>query len=84
MYEVAPHRSVHGYSPASARPWLHASRRGTGEDGFAANADVGINVNVEPVLRCRPRPARSASAHALEAALLDRMVAPVEGDHLLA
>ena len=37
--------------------------------GFTANADVGINVKGEPVLKRRPRPVPSASAHALEAAL---------------
>ncbi len=54
------------------RTWLTETARRV-DGGFAANADVGINVKGEPVLKRRPRPIPSASAHALEAALLDRM-----------
>src|SRR5260370_11135326 len=54
------------------RTWLTETAQRV-DVGFAANADVGINVKGEPVLRRGPRPVPSASAHALEAALLDRM-----------
>src|SRR5260370_7574974 len=54
------------------RTWLTETAQRV-DVGFAANADVGINVKGEPVLRRRPRPMPSASAHAFEAALLDRM-----------
>ena len=54
------------------RTWLTETAHRV-DVGFAANADVGVNVKGDPVLKRRPRPVPSASAHALEAALLDRM-----------
>jgi hypothetical protein len=57
---------------AGLRGWLAETAERV-DTAFSSNADVGINARGEPVLKRRPRPSPSASAQALEAALLDRM-----------